>query len=493
MTDIQSDSRRRYALALAATMTTGLAFALAGYAARYFFLFDDFALIELARTHSMRQLLAEPLIGYYRPLPFLILRAETFLFGWDHPAGYMAINLIGHAANAALCAWLAALLLPRTLAVSRIAFAFVLASPWATEGFLWMSGIFDVFATMGVLAAVIGVRLTIEPGRSRAGIVLAGVGTLVAVFSKENAVVIPALAAMVLLIAHPPRILFRRDTLLALIVTALPVLLYLAVRAAVLGMLSGAYGDFGALWRQAPIGMNIFSYLRALIWIPLPSPVPPSAFAWPTVIRVGLRLVLLPIAAIMLAAARPRLLLGCLLAFLIATLPVCWFGMSVDSTVAGRYAYLPLTFLAIAFAAGFAFLLERFQTTLTLLPLAGVFVAIGASFLYQVNVWTASCQLARGVMAQLEPYRGRRDVALDLQNMPFMYAEGPYVLKAYAFRFYGDDRRPAMPPVKAHGWTVKYAWNSQTLAATGIDPTSDYLDQPPAGLTEQTLQFRLAP
>jgi hypothetical protein len=485
--NVSSDPRRRYALALAATTVAVLGFALAGYAAGYFFLFDDFALIELARTHSMRQLLAEPLIGYYRPLPFLLLRAETFLFGWDHPAGYMAVNLLGHVTNAALCAWLTALIVRRTAVV---AFVFVLASPWATEGFLWMSGIFDLWATMGVLAAVIGVRLTIESRTSRAGIVLAGVGTLIAVFSKENAVVIPALAAVVVLIDQPPLTLFRRDTFLALTVTALPVLLYLVVRAAVIGMLAGAYGDFGSLWRQAPVLTNIYTYFRALIWIPLPTP-PPYGFAWSTVVRLVMLWGLFPIAAITLAVARPRLMLGCLLAFLIATLPVCWFGMSVDSTVAGRYAYLPVMPLAIAFAAGFACLLDRFVTTLTLVPLAAALVAMSASMLYQTNVWTASCQLARGVMEQLEPYRGRRDVALELQNVPFMYVEGPYVLKAYAFRFYGDDRRPPLPPVKAHGWTVKYAWNSQPLAASGIDPTSDYLDQPPAGMKEETVRLRL--
>src|SRR5215470_10294179 len=85
---------------MCAAVALGVISLLAIYAGRYFFLFDDFALIELARTHTARELLVEPLIGYYRPLPFLILRADTLLFGWDYPAGMLAINLLLHVANA---------------------------------------------------------------------------------------------------------------------------------------------------------------------------------------------------------------------------------------------------------------------------------------------------------------------------------------------------------------------------------------------------------
>src|SRR5690349_887975 len=98
---------------LGATMLVVLIL-LSSYARHYFFLFDDFALVELARTQTAGQILSQPLIGYYRPLPFLLLRAEWFIFGWDHPAAYLGINLLFHVVNAGLCAWLTWLVLPRT-------------------------------------------------------------------------------------------------------------------------------------------------------------------------------------------------------------------------------------------------------------------------------------------------------------------------------------------------------------------------------------------
>lgn len=516
-----SPAQRAAAIVLAAATLTALAL-LGNYARHYFFLFDDFALVELARTLTARQILSQPLIDYYRPLPFLLLRAETFLFGWDHPAGYLAINLLFHVVNAGLCGWLTWLLssqrAPASAGAASVsaagapgavgaeaviaagaAFVLVLASPWATEAFLWASGVFDLLATLGVLTALIGVRLTVQwPRQAMTGVALAAVGTLVAAFSKENAVVIPALAVVAVLVDRPLRTLLDKMTFAALIACSLPVLLYLAVRASLLGMLSGAYGELGSLWRQATLFWNIYTYARAQVWLPIWPASPPSSIDLVHVLRVTVGLLLMPLIALLLAVTRPRLLAAAIVAFLIATAPVCWFGLIADSTVAGRYAYLPEILLAIAMAVGLARACALTWTLplpspTTVLPLAVVLLYVMTSMWYQVDVWTGASGMAQRMMAQLEPYRGRRDVALELENMPYMFVEGPFVVKAYAFKFYRDDGQQPLPPVKAHRWTIKYAWNSQPLDATGIDPTSDYLDRPPTGLTEQTVRFRLTP
>jgi hypothetical protein len=468
---------------------------LLNYVRHYFFLFDDFALVELARTHSFRELLSDPLIGYFRPLPFLLLRLETFLFGWDHPAGYAAVVLAFHLANAAACAWLTSLLLPRSYATPIVLVLFV-ASPWATEAFLWASGIFDVMATLGVLIALAGVRLTVShgttPRRATTGIALAGAGALLGVFSKESAVVLPALAVVVVLTDQPVRRLGSRPTRLALVACTVPALLYLIVRANVLGVLAGAYGEFGALWgSQASIVANIWSYVRAIVWTPLP----PEWLPDPHKLRHTREVtafVVLPLMLLIQAfrPRQPRVAALCAVAFLIATLPVCWFGLSPDSTVAGRYAYLPGVWGAILIGAAVAAIAEILTPPAAALS-SLMLIYGGLSLSYQVDVWTRACQMSRDVLAQLEPYRGRRDVALSIENMPFMFVEGPYVLKAYAFRFYRDDRESPLPPVKALAFTVKFAWNSQTVATAGIDPSSDYLDRPPAGRTEQSIRLKL--
>jgi hypothetical protein len=182
------------------------------------------------------------------------------------------------------------------------------------------------------------------------------------------------------------------------------------------------------------------------------------------------------------------LFLGIIAAFLIATLPVCWFALSADSTAAGRYAYLPGMLVAIAVATGLA----MGESLAKVIPIVSVMTYAGASLLYQVGVWSASCDLSRSVLAQLEPYRGRTDLALDIQNLPYMFVEGPYVLKAYAFRFYGDDREAPLPPIKARTWTVAFAAKHRPHeASAGIEAGSDYFDQPPAGLREETIQLEI--
>jgi len=454
---------------------------LINYARQYFFLFDDFALIELARTHSTRQLLTEPLTGFYRPLPFLLLRAETLLFGWDYPSGYLALNLICHAANATLCAWLASLLLPRRPLVAILTFMLVLASPWATETFLWASGIFDLFAAIGVLTALIGVRLTLDPAQRVIGVVMAGAGATFAVFSKENAVILPALAVAIVLIDRPWLALWRPATRFALVACSVPIALYLLLRAAVLGMLVGGYGEFGTLWHQAPVLQNILRYARAVVWAPMPGLYDP------------LRLIAVALLATFvlrtLIVTRSRLFLGIIAAFLIATLPVCWFAMSADSTAAGRYAYLPGMLAAIALSSGLA----MGESLARVIPIVSVMAYAGASLLYQVGVWSASCDLSRSVLAQLEPYRGRTDLALDIQNLPYMFVEGPYVLKAYAFRYYGDDREAPLPPIKARARTVSFAAKHRPHeASAGIEAGSDYFDEPPAGLREESIHLELS-
>ena len=468
--------------ALVLLMLVSLTWLFVSYARQYFFLFDDFALIELARTHSTRQLLAEPLTGFYRPLPFLLLRAETLLFGWDYPAGYLALNLICHALNAMLCAWLASLLLPRRPLVAILTFTLVLASPWATETFLWASGIFDLFAAIGVLTALIGVRLTVQlDSTHRAiGVAMAGAGAIFAVFSKENAVILPALAIAVVLIDRPWFALWRPATRLALIACSVPIALYLLLRAAVLGMLAGGYGEFGTLWHQAPVMENILRYARAFVWAPMPATGDP------------LRLIAVALLATFvlrtLIVSRGRLFLGIIAAFLIATLPVCWFALSADSTAAGRYAYLPGMLAAIALASGLA----MGESLVRVIPIVSVMAYAGASLLYQVGVWSASCDLSRSVLAQLEPYRGRTDLALDIQNLPYMFVEGPYILKAYTFRFYGDDREAPLPPIKARARTVAFASKHRPHeASAGIEAGSDYFDQPPAGLREESIQLEI--
>ncbi len=492
---------------------------LAQYARHYFFLFDDFALIDIARRETLAGIASQPLIGFYRPLPFSALRGEALAFSWDAPAAYIGISLLLHAVNAALCGVLTRTFNPPRFAPMLAACLFML-SPWATEAFLWVSGRFDVMSTLGVLSALVGVRLAVTATTSATGaasgasaglgIALAGAGALSGLFSKEQAVVLPVLA-MLVAVADTDRPLRTRRTplmrpavLLAIGLTALPTVCYLALRANLLGALQGAYGSFATLWRGAHVLANVWSYVRACAWVPTRPAWPPQDISLAVALRDAFVAVVLPVALLSLAWRHRRLAAICVAAFLVCVAPVSWFGLSSQSTIGGRFAYLPAIWFVMAVAVGLADALDTLpRATRGKLPapllavgaLLLTFGYLGASLQYQVGLWQLACGLSRSTFAEIEPYRGRRDIALEIENMPHISAEGPYVLKAYAFRLYrtGDARTQPLPPILAHAALVKLAWNGQAVAPLGVDQTSDFVDSTPAGLTPQAVHLRLTP
>lgn len=47
----------------------------------YFFLFDDFALLSSAREFGVAGIATSPLFGFFRPLPFVLVRAMVRTLG----------------------------------------------------------------------------------------------------------------------------------------------------------------------------------------------------------------------------------------------------------------------------------------------------------------------------------------------------------------------------------------------------------------------------
>src|SRR6266540_1905332 len=152
-------------LCLVASSVVGL---LARHVFDYFFLFDDFALVGQAGGTPWRTLFTTTQIGFFRPLPFLILRSEFLIFGWTFSFVYALDAALIHCTNAVLVG-----LLARELRFGRLAWitAGMLfgVSASAGEGYFWVSAVFDRFCTLGVAGATL------------------------ALLSKESAVVLPAL------------------------------------------------------------------------------------------------------------------------------------------------------------------------------------------------------------------------------------------------------------------------------------------------------------
>jgi hypothetical protein len=527
----ERDATERATTAIVVAAIAGLTLliavvAFARYARDYFFLFDDFALVHIARSETVARIVSQPLIGFYRPLPFWALRGEALAFSWDSPAAYITVSLLLHGVNAALCFLLTRTFNPPRFAPALAACLFLL-SPWATEAFLWVSGRFDVMATLGTLAALLGVRLAVAAnapgvGHSESGnrygrdarvppagprrpglplalaFALALGGSLCGLFSKEHAIVLPALAVLAAAADRPLRSMMRPAPLLAIGATAVPVVLYLVLRASLLGALQGAYGSFSSLWREAHVFNNVWSYLRAFVWVPSRPAWPPQDIALTTVLSYAFVGVVLPVALISLVWRCRRLAAVCGAGFLVSVVPVSWFGLSAQSTIGGRFAYLPAIWLIIALACGLAAAIDalpaRFKVPAPLiagLVLPLTFGYMGASLLYQVELWQLACRLSKTTFEQVERYRGRTGMALEIENMPHISAEGPYVLKAYAFRFYRDGESQPLPPINAHMALVKLAWNGQDVATLGVDATSDFTAGVPAGLALEHIRLTL--
>jgi hypothetical protein len=469
-----------WALALAAALVV-LWRAVAGY----FFLFDDFALIGVAMAQPLETLLPASLIGFYRPAGFALLWLSARFFGWETPAGFLGISILIHTINALLCFGLA-----RTLAFDRLSAAFAgllfLLSPWSTEGFLWVSGSFDLLATCGVLSSMLCLQqLASSRGHSRIVRVLLIAGTLlsalVAFFAKESAIVLPAFAIVwaIVIVEKGRGLIISRQILRAVLLTLVPALVYLIMRARVLGLLTGAYGEFGALFSPATLGPNLWSYARHFL-------LPPSPLDWSTPAVVYHITFVYPFLGALAPAllwrgiaGRPRIVLGCACCVLLALVPVAWVGLPVNSTVSSRFVYLAGVWLALGLAAALGALLDWLATqpprrvplltTIVVTLFSGYFLG---GLVYQAAMWRGAASLSRSVMAQMERYRGSGRRALHIVNLPQVAVEGPWILKGYAFRQYRGG--VGMPPVRADLVLVRLTGGIQTVAPLGPDPFGDY-------------------
>jgi len=457
---------------------------LARHVARYFFVFDDFALVGVARRNSVADIVLGAPFGFYRPLTFLLVKLQAWGFGWERPWGYALVSTLLHIANAAL--W-GRLLRGRGWSVGAATSASLLMlwSPWAGETFFWVACQFDLWATWLMLLSLGAMQRSERPGPLAGRALWWGLGllaTLAAQFSKEIAVILPVLYAA--LLVSGPRWRPSAGQIARCVALGTVVLGAVAWRGRFLHGLGGAYGDLGMLMRQANLQGNLKTYVQSFGMVPFD-------VAWPAFRGIA-ALQTLGVMALALAALRfPRravLLLG---GFGLCLAPVIWTGVGMRITGGGRLLYAP-SLLAVA---ALALALEtpeagprqaRLLKVARGLGLAGLLVTCALSLVsdrYQMRVWNAATAMARSVVAQVEPYLDAP--ALYLPNLPSLFEQGPYVLKPYAFEYYYEGRR--VPPVRAGEVRLRYARSRVTVV-----PWSDEdAKEAPAGEVTVTLDLQL--
>ncbi|MEO5822502.1 MAG: hypothetical protein ABIT71_18490 [Vicinamibacteraceae bacterium] len=436
-------------------------------------MFDDFPIIGQASRWPLRDIVGEPLMFFYRPGLFLWMRAAHFFFGWHSPQGYAALAVAVHAVNAGLVGVLAARFFGKGAAAWTAATLFFVG-PWSAEAVFWISGGFDLLATCGALVAVLtGVAFCVS-GRSRrirvALLATCIVGTLLALFTKESTVALAGLFALAAWGGSAEASLSRKRAGIVLGLMLVATVAYLVIRSVVVSSLTGgAYGDWFTLMASADVFGNAASFARAaLVW---PAPHDAGMHAVGVMARTGMAssaCVLL--LALMGALLRRRAGLALVTALILCVLPVLWLGLQSGSSGGGRVLYLPGVPFVLLCALGLQELMaqpRRWIGWSATGALAVVLVTALGSVNSQGTVWAEAFRLSRASVEAFRPFVGQVD-PIHIENLPFWFLEGPYVIKSYAFAYYYYPA--SVPPASATALTLVSVGGRVTVTTRGPEP-----------------------
>ena len=351
----------------------------------------------------------------------------------------------------------------------------------------WVSGGFDVLAASGTLVALHGGLAFCGADRSGSaavGLTACAIGTLLALFAKESAV---ALVGVFLLVAaaQPSDVGWRRAGGIALLMLTATIA-YLAIRRTVLSSLGGGvYGNWFALMAQADPVANLGSHAQAmLVW-----PSPHDARMRTTgLMTIAGPLASVSIALLLAAALCLRRWVGAwlVLAALLVLLPVLWLGLAPGTSGGGRVLYLPGVLFSLlaglgaqaSIAARPAWL--RWTAVGTVAMLLGT--AVGSQHT-QAAIWAQAGQLSRATVHAFRPYVGTQE-ALHIDNLPFWFEEGPYVIKSYAFGYYYFPA--VVPPVSATALSLVSVEGRPRVTTRQAEP-----GVPPAAEADRRVQLAI--
>jgi hypothetical protein len=129
--------------------------------------------------------------GYYRPISFILWQVLHALLGRHDPFVLHLLNVLAHAANAALVVWLAHRLTGR-LAYATLAGALFALYPFSYEAVPYVGSFVHPLVTLLSLLTLAFFLRWREAG-ARWTFVAAHIALVLAVFSQENAVITPLL------------------------------------------------------------------------------------------------------------------------------------------------------------------------------------------------------------------------------------------------------------------------------------------------------------
>ncbi len=129
--------------------------------------------------------------GYYRPVSFIFWQVLHALLGRHDPFALHLLNVLAHAANAALVVWLAHRLTGR-LAYATLAGALFALYPFSYEAVPYVGSFVHPLVTLFILLTL-AFYVRWSEDRARWTFVAAHIALALAVFTQENAVITPLL------------------------------------------------------------------------------------------------------------------------------------------------------------------------------------------------------------------------------------------------------------------------------------------------------------
>lgn len=497
-------SRRLPVLLFVAIAAVECALVFVPIVAGAFFVWDDYAHLDAARSFPLDALLREPVLGgLFRPVGLAALKAQFALFGWTAPAGYAAVAAILNLLNAVLLAFVLRAFGENEV-VRWLAAAFFLVFPPANETHVWFACEFDLLCVTGVLVSLLLCAAAVRGGiAARRVLLLAALAAgslLLALLAKEVALAAPLLL-MALALGRRGRaaaVPFRR-VVAAVALSAIPVAAFIALRTAAMPLNETHYGAPLQLFREAPLLLNLRRYAVAMFSYPYF-----GASHGAAVFAHGAGLLAFVGVLLGLRATGVRAGAASCAASVGFLAPVLWTWIAPGGAVGGRLVYaaaLPIAFLfgvgtdsaatAIREASG-----AQNRSTL---PLAGALL-FGAFFagaclsgLSLQRYWNDAFALARSVVGQAERLPARPNVFV--RNLPREFRDGPYVLKCYAFPIYIAGRRGRAPEFRCDSVAVER--RGTDIAEAGPrepDAYSGYVKPRPDELAvELELQIRRRP
>ncbi|HST00991.1 MAG TPA: hypothetical protein VLJ84_04970, partial [Usitatibacter sp.] len=417
-----------------------------------YFIADDFVPLVLFRMWQEQGELGARLLGkftasldagenhFYRPLSYLSM-GMNYLASGAEPAGWMAVNVVLHAASGVLAAALGVKLVPtaqrsRAWAAAAVgASMFLFAAPGA-EVVAWISGRFDAMATFFTLAACVAFA------SSRRALDIAWWLALAcaeaAVLSKESAAIMPFAILMIAFVVPPAdaaRSVASRARI-ALVRTAPWIalaLLYLLSRYLMFGTATQVYATTDPLasahWGRA--FSNLPEWLRAELG--------PTRRYYGILGLTALQLVL---ALASREAARAALAMACVVAMTLLLLVPHVTELPIG--LSGRLFYQSLAFYAVLVTIGLA------QSRLRYLMWGaslGLWIFHGAAMHASMERWQGAYAEMRALVARLQAYdRALQPGDFALIVVPSVYDSIPFASSAQG----GLMLPPLFAPVDAH-------------------------------------------